>query len=229
MNKNRFGILLSALLLAAMVIVPGVSAYQASSYGNTYSNLDTNQVARDAADELYDMGYVSTAHTGYPGATAARNLMSSDNVFFFDGHGSPGMIQFADSADSYLTARADTGYPHLQSSSGQLADIVLAVYMACNTAVASDTNGNLAYQSYAEGVDMSIGWSSNINSAQSEYWSGRFWYWLDDGCSVKIASQRATSDLTDLYTAGNLGGMNNSVCRSSGTCASTIDPARAGS
>lgn len=64
MKKTKFGILLSALLLAAMAIVPCVSAYQASSYGNTYSDLDTNQVARDAADELYSMGYVSTAHTG---------------------------------------------------------------------------------------------------------------------------------------------------------------------
>jgi len=228
MKTKRIGILLSAFLLAAMVIVPGVSAYQASSYGNTYSNLDTNQVASDAADELYDMGYVSTAHTGYPGATAARNLMSSDNVFFFDGHGSPGIIQFADSNDAYLTARADTGYPHLQTSSGQLADIVLAVYMACNTNVASDTYGNVAYQSFVEGVDMSLGWTGTINSGQSEYWSERFWYWLDEGCSVKIASQRATSDTSTAY-GGDLGGMGNYACRSNGNCASTIDPARAGS
>jgi len=214
-----------ALLLAAMAMVPMVSAYQASSYGPLYSNLDTAAVAQNAQGELSSMGYASTAYTGSPGASNALTRMSSDNVFFFDGHGGAGLLEFP---DSFITGK-DTGiYPHLQSSNGQLADVVLAVYMACNTAVLSDTYGNVAYQSLVEGVDMSVGWTGTINSAQSEYWSQRFWYWLDERCSVKIAAQRATSDLGDLYGTGNLGGMNNYVCRSNGNCAMTIDPARAG-
>jgi hypothetical protein len=223
MKTKKFGILLSALLLAAMVIVPCASAYQASSYGPQYTNWNFGPAAVTAANELNAMGYASTPYTGSPGASTARTRMSSDNVFFFDGHGGAGLLEFP---DSFITG-TDTGfYPHLAGSSGQLSDVVLAVYMACNTANPSDTYGNVAYQSLVEGVDMSLGWTNTINSVQSEYWSGRFWYWLDEGCSVKIASQRATSDTSTAY--GDLGGMDGVICRSNGNCAMTIDPARAG-
>jgi len=153
--------------------------------------------------------------------------MNSDNVFFFDGHGGPGRLQFSASSDQFMTAKTNSVYPYLQGSNGQLADTVLAVYMSCNSATLDDTYGNVAYQSFVEGVDMSLGWTNTITSGQSDYWSGRFWYWLDEGCSVKIASQRATSDTNTAY-GGNPGGMDSVVCRSNGNCAMTIDPARAG-
>jgi len=226
MKIKKSGILLSALLLAAMVLVPYASAYQASSYGPLYSNLDTASVAQNATTELSSMGYTSTSYTGSTlSATDARTRMANDNVFFFDGHGAPGIIQFPVSG---ITARNSGAFSsYLESSNNQLRDIVLAVYMACNTGVLSDNYGNLLTQSYSEGIDMSVGWITEINSAQSSYWSDRFWYWLDEGCSVKIASQRATSDTRDAYQ-GILGGMNNQTCRGDNYCSMTIDPARAG-
>jgi hypothetical protein len=192
------------------------------------------QTAINAAAELSSMGYTSTAyyHSGliYPNPTAggARTRMSNDNVFFFDGHGGPGIMQFPDS--SAIIARNTGAYPqYLEGSSGALNDIILAVYMACNTGVLSGGYGDLLGQSYTEGIDQSIGWTSNINSAQSSYWSDRFWYWTDERCTPKIAASRATSDLSDLYGSGNLGGMNNYLCRGNNYCTMTIDPARAGS
>jgi hypothetical protein len=234
MKTKKIGILLAAIALAAMVMVPCVNAYQASSYGPEYSSLNTMQTAINAAAELSNMGYASTAyyHSGllFPNPTAgdARTRFSNDNVFFFDGHGGSGIIQFPDS--SAMIARNTGAYPqYLEGSGGALNDVILAVYMACNTGVLSGSYGDLLGQSYTEGIDQSIGWTSNINSAQSSYWSDRFWYWADEGCTPKISASRATSDLRDLYGSSNLGGMNNYLCRGDNSCTMIIDPARAGS
>jgi len=230
MKKFRIRVILPALLLVAMAMVPIASAYQASSYGPEYSNMNTMQTAINADAELDNMGYVSTAyyHSGYlypnPTASDARTRMSNDNVFFFAGHGGAGLLEFP---DSFITG-SDTGiYPHLAGSSGQLSDVVLAVYMACNTGIPSGAYGDLLGQSYAEGIDQSIGWTSNIDSGYSGYWSDRFWYWADEGSSPKIAAQRATSDLYDI-SPYYYGGMNNYLCNGNNYCTMTIDPARAG-
>lgn len=232
MKKSKLGIILIALVCAGMTMVPYASAYQASSYGPEYSDMNTMQTAMNADAELDNMGYVSTAyyHSGifYPNPTAgdARSRMSSDNVFFFDGHGGPGIIQFPDG--SGIIALNTGAYPqYLQGSGGALSDIILAVYMACNTGVTSGAYGNLLGQSYTEGIDQSIGWTSNIDSGYSGYWSDRFWYWADEGSSPKIAAQRATSDLYDI-SPYYYGGMNNYLCNGNNYCTMTIDPARAG-
>ncbi|MCK9581156.1 MAG: hypothetical protein M0Q92_12035 [Methanoregula sp.] len=232
MKAKKFGILLSALLLAAVAIVPCVSAYQASSYGIDYADaLDTTTVAATAASELSSMGYSSTAYTPYPTVTAARTQMNSDNVFFFDGHGTSGGIEFY---DTFMTAKNTGIYTnYLEGSNGELQDIVLAVFMSCNSAVSHSVYGNLPNQAYSEGVDMSIAWTSDIHSTASSIWSDRFWYWLNQGCSVKIASQRATSDVKAVVPPvidgiPNYGGMTNWLCKASDTCAHTIKPARAG-
>jgi len=232
MKRCKFSVILFALIVAAMAAVPCVSAYQASSYGPEYSNMNTMQSAINADAELDNMGYISTAyyHSGiwFPNPTAsdARTRMSNDNVFFFIGHGGPGLIEFPDS--SRVTAQNTGASSHyLQGSTGELNDIILAVYMACNTGVTSSVYGNLLGQSYSEGIDQSIGWTSNIDSGYSGYWSDRFWYWADEGCSPKIAAQRATSDLYDI-SPYYYGGMNNYLCNGNNYCTMTIDPARAG-
>lgn len=228
MGRQRFSTLLPALLLAVMVIVPCASAYQASSYGNTYTNLDTNEAARVAANELASMGYTSTAHTGRPGAADARTRMANDNVFFFDGHAAPGMLEFSDGSSSIMTAKTSSTYPHLENSNGELTDIVLAMFMGCNSANSDSSNGNLVTQAQTEGIDMSVGWTSSFDAGEARYWSDRFWYWLDEGCSVKIAIRRATSDTRDRVYPNDLTGVQNVQCNGNNWCSMTIDPARAG-
>lgn len=228
MKRFKIGFVLLAFLLAGTIMIPGVNAYQASSYGNTYTSLDTNDAARVAANELQSMGYASTAHTGYPAATYARSHMVNDNVFFFDGHGSPGKLEFSDGTSIYMTAKTSSVYPYLENSNGELADIVLAVYMACNSANSDSSNGNLLTQSRTEGMDMSVGWTSTFDAGEARYWSDRFWYWLNEGSSVKIAMQRATSDTRDRVYPDALTGIQNVQCNGDNWCSMTIDPARAG-
>ncbi|PKL58565.1 MAG: hypothetical protein CVV34_01665 [Methanomicrobiales archaeon HGW-Methanomicrobiales-5] len=227
MKPKRIGTLLSALLLAAMIIVPCVSAYQASSYGTSYTDgLDTTTAASTARSEQSSMGY-SASYIGNTNANIAFSRMTADNVFFFDGHGSAGQIVFQQSGiDSAITA-SNPSLPRLSSyTSGELNDIALAVYMACNTANSDSTNGNLLDQSTSKGVDTAVGFSSTIYPTQSSYWSNRFWYYLDEGYNIRDAAVYATSDNSNNFGWWNQGGMNNYVIR--GSLSSAIDPARAG-
>jgi len=228
MIRPRFGILLSALLLAAMAIVPCVSAYQASSYGTYYSDdyLDTRSVAQTARSELSSMGYSSTYY-GNADATDAYNGMAFDQVFFFDGHGDAGMMKFRKSTVSTFITADNPGYARISDYSyNSLNDMALAVYMSCNSANTGATNGNLMDESTSNGVDSVVGFSNYINSAQSGYWSGRFWYYLDEQYNINDAAVYSLIDTRSQYGWFNPGGMDSYVIR--GSLSSTIDPQRAG-
>ena len=213
-----------------MVLVPCVSAYQASTYGGVYSTgEDTSTMMSNANYRLSQMGYNSWGQAGDPGT--AWNRMQSDQVFYFAGHGLPGALMFTDG--SYLSGAnsQNSNYDIDSFSSGQVNDMVLAVYMACNSA-SDDTQwtgyGNLLTSSYNRGIDNSVGFSSTISVDQSQYWSQRFMYYLDAGYSINSAMGQASTETSNQYGWWNMGGLQNNVCRGDNSCARAIDPAQAG-
>ncbi|MEN6443509.1 MAG: hypothetical protein ABFC71_07150 [Methanoregula sp.] len=226
MNSIRFGTFLSALLLAGMVLTPCVSAYQASSYGVYYDTIDTRATGQVAANELTSMGY-SASYIENPSASSVFLRMPSDNVFFVDGHGSPGQIVFQHNGVDSAISASNPGLIRLSSfTSGELNDVALAVYVACNTANTDSTNGNLLYESTSRGVDTAVGFSNYITSPQSEYWSNRFWYYLDERYNIHDAAVYSLIDTRAQYGLLNPGGMDSYVIQ--GSISSAIDPARAG-
>ena len=226
MKLRKLSLVLLALLLAAMAMVPMVGAYQASTYGTNYGDgLDTSSVAQTAKDEQNSMGYSASRYLN-SNADSAFSRMASDNVFFFDGHGAPGRIIFKQNGVSTIITGNNLNYPRLSSYvSGELNDVALAVYMACETANTNSINGNLLDESTARDIDTAIGFSNNINSDQSGYWSNRFWYYLDERYNINDASVYATSDTRTTYY-NDAGGLDSYVIR--GSLSSAIDPARAG-
>lgn len=228
MKKTRFGILLSALLLAAMTIVPCVSAYQASSYGAIYSGgLDSRISAQTAQSELSSMGYSGTYHWNEAAGTAL-NMMPSDQVFFFVGHAGPGFINYEKNGVLTSLTANNPGLARISSLSySDLNDMALAVYMGCDTANTDSTNGNLLSTSTSLGVDTAMGFSQDITSPQVGYWSGRFWNYLDNGYSVSQAAGAADADNQANFGYWQQGGMDYRVIQ--GNNYLVIDPARAGS
>ncbi len=227
MKPFKWSVVLLALLLAAMAMVPMVGAYQTSNYGTNYNDgLDTTGPAQNAQSEQNNMGYSASSYLTSD-ANSAFSRMASDNIFFFDGHGDAGRILFKQNGVSTIITATNLNYPRISSyTSGQLDDIALTVYMACNTANTNSINGNLLDESTSKNVDTAVGFSNNINSAQSGYWSNRFWYYLDEVYNINDAAVYATSDTRSAYGNNNVGGMDSYVIRGCLSCA--IDPARAG-
>jgi len=226
MKTLKISVILLALLLAAMAMVPMVSAYQASNYGTNYGDgLDTSSVAQTAQSEQNSMGYSASRYLN-SNADSAFSRMASDNVFFFDGHGDAGRILFKQNGVSTIITGNNLNYPRLSSYIyGELNDVALAVYMACNTANTNTINGNLLDESTSRGIDTALGFSNSINSAQSGYWSNRFWYYLDERYNFNDAAVYATSDTRATYN-NDAGGLDSYVIR--GSLSGAIDPARAG-
>jgi hypothetical protein len=227
MKKPRLSIILPVLLLVGIMMVPMVSAYQSSNYGTDYGDgLDTRLQSQTAQSEQSSMGY-SAGNYENSAASSAFSRMASDQVFFFDGHGGAGLMQFkSGGVYSYITA-SNPSYSRISSyTSGELNDIALAVYMACYTANTDGTNGNLLAQSTARGADTAVGFSQSIYSTQSGYWSNRFWYYLDNGYSVAQAAGAANADNQAYFGYWDQGGMDYHVIQ--GNNYMVIDPARAG-
>lgn len=229
MKTKKIGILLSAFLLAAMVIVPCVSAYQASSYGTNYGDgMDTTSIALNARNELKHMGYTSS-YFGNRDANTAYNRMTSDQVFYFFGHGDAGRILFKESGLPMTAISADNPYllPTISGHSySEMNDIALAIYLACNTANTDSTNGNLLYESTSNGVDTAVGFSNYITKGQAAYWSDQFMYYLDEQYNINDAAVYSLVDVRNEYGMFNVGGMDSYVIQ--GSVSSTIDPQRAG-
>lgn len=230
MKRLKIGIVLLAFLLAGMVLVPGASAYQASSYGAIYTGgLDSRITAQTAQSELSSMGYSGSYHWN-DAVGSAFLRMPSDQVFFFVGHSGPGYINFEqDGVTASLTADNSNLYHISSLSYNDLNDMALAVYMGCNTADTDwlNGNGNLLSTSTSRGVDTAMGFSDEITSPQVGYWSGRFWNYLDNGYSVSQATTAADTDNVANFGYWEQGGMNSHSIQGSSNM--VIDPARAGS
>ena len=227
MKTKRIGILLSALLLAAIAIVPCVSAYQASSYGAIYTGgLDSRITAQTAESKLSSMGYSGTYHWN-DAANSALRRMPSDQAFFFVGHGGPGFINYEQSGVTTSLTANNPGLARISSlNPNDLKDMALAVFMGCDTSDYDSTNGNLLSTSTSMGVDTAMGFADDITSPQVGYWSGRFWYYLDNGYSVSQATSSADTDNIANFGYWSQGGMNSHYIQ--GNSNIIIDPARAG-
>jgi hypothetical protein len=227
MKIKRFSILLSALLLAAMAIVPCVSAAPASDYD--FSGLST-PTASTAASYQTQMGYSSSSATN-AWATDAYSGIDSASVFFFNGHGvidngvDGGGIAFTNKI-IYAT-NPYVGDFALVNKNNEIRDVLLAVYDACYTGTTSSTHGNLVDMSITKGVDNVIGFTGSIGASKSNYWSDRFWYRLSTGESIGNAANNAKNDA---YWNGVPGwdGLNTMIVKGSDPVNTYLTPARMG-
>ena len=177
--------------------------YPASQYGDA---LDTRSYAYSAGIQQYNDGY-SAYYSENFGAYNAFSNIKDDAVFFFIGHGQPGLLYFYNGTTSFMLAQEYDGhqnipYPHyfLSSTTTELNDVLLAVFVACHSGATDPVLGNLVDTSYQKGVDNTIGFERTIYYPYVGYWSDRFWYRCLYGAlgspqSFKDASNGATMDV----------------------------------
>jgi hypothetical protein len=227
MKKNRIGILLSALLLAAMAIVPCVSAAQASNYD--FSGLST-PTAANAVYYQNQMGY-NPQMTTDAWADDAYDDMENDAIFFFNGHGilengvNGGGIAFTNYR--IVASNPDSGDYSLNYLNNEMRDLLLAVYDGCYTGRTSANHGNLVDMSITKGADNVIGFTGLIGATKSNYWSDQFWYRTRTGESIGSAAVNAKNDAYFYGTRG-YDGVDTLVVKGSNPSNTYLTPARMG-
>jgi hypothetical protein len=224
MKRLKIGIVLLTFLLAGMVLVPGASAYRADNWGPNYGLFeDFSNAAYNAAVKQSSMGYAAYYDSDNSASTAWDNL-PSDQVFSFNGHGNNGGIIFSD--DTWIYANNPGSSQSISSlTGGQLNDLALAVFVNCNSGYGTS---NLLTSTVGHGGDAAIGFTGEITKAQSDYWTGRLWYYLDQSYSIQNAANMAQSDTLSSYWYA-FGGIDTMTYQQSGSGYSRVlDPAVAG-
>lgn len=224
MKRFKIRVVLLALLLAGMAMIPCVSAYRADNWGPNYGLFeDFSNAAYNAAVKQSSMGYGAYYDSDNSASTAWSNL-PSDQVFSFNGHGNNGGIIFYDSTWIYANNPSST-QSISKLTSGELNDLALAVFVSCNSGFGSS---NLLTSTVAQGGDAAIGFTGEITKAQSDYWNGRLWYYLDQSYSIQNAANMAQADTLSSYWYA-YGGIDTMTYQQSGSGYSRVlDPAVAG-
>jgi len=216
------GTLVFCTLMILSPVFEPASAYRASNYAVNDEGIYTYPYIQQAAQEQTSMGYSASTFIGVD-ANYAFNRLPDDQVFYFNGHGGPGMIDFG---TTYLYASV-SGYDSISEfTSGQLNDLALAVFVGCNTGLTSSGGlGNLLTESTSRGTDCALGFTDQIESNKAGYWSDNFWGQLDQGETVGDGAAEALQ-YTRIYYLWQTGGVESYIIY--GNSNLKIDPAVAG-
>jgi len=223
---NKYILPLLVMLIVQLAIPVSATQYTppwTHNYGYYYTtppypqdrSFDSRSYATYAANIQSIVGYNSYDLPG-SGAYILFNNMKEDAVFFFSGHGGVvgdtpgGALECFNGTKSYIFAE-DKGWDvfddryFLSSTTTELNDILLALYVGCHTGKESDYFGNLVDMSSQKGVDNVIGFIHFIYFPPAGYWSDRFWYRCLYGGqggshqSFKYAASGAVADVMIKY------------------------------
>ena len=134
LRKNCIALL--ALLVAAMVIVPCVSAAKQATDVEGRGDISYlyNDVSVYAATQQNSMGYSAHSYLR-PGKSTVLSRLSSDSIFHFNGHGYPGKFQVSDQSNIWITGTELNSY--------SFPNMKFAMFQCCNCGQTSSTDGNL--------------------------------------------------------------------------------------
>ena len=181
------------------------TAVQASCYGVKYSGSsglganDETLIADFSAGELRQAGYHAAALTD-SSAQDAFDRLAADRVFVFGGHGSPHGVYFQlpDGGDvSVLQSRFWIGDIALQCVSvenADLADLALAVFMACDCGKGANEDGNILKAFNDDGTSVAIGFAQDVGPSVGSWMQSFFAYATEDGLEVGAAANKAGED-----------------------------------
>lgn len=203
------------ILLIGLIslLVCSVSAYPAHNYDTYVSDLDTTPTAADAEIDQEAIGYTGYSSTNCL-ASYAYTHFPNDAIFFFNGHGitytdnvKGGGIQFG--GDSVIIAKSYNGNPINKAkycitdySYNELDNVLLAVYLACYSAVESQYHESLVRHTVEKGADTCIGFQGSIIESKSCRWSEQFWEYLKNGETIADAADDAKNDCYWQYPFG---------------------------
>jgi hypothetical protein len=207
-------VLIFGILISWATVVYSETTKYATCYGALYWNIDTRKDATTAANNFSKAGYISFARHNYDAGMAYRHI-STDNIFFFSGHGNSGLIEFDDGEKtSRIYAKSNSSSNTLNTK--DLSNVRLAIYGSCLSAETGDNTGNLLDVSYDQGVKCAIGWAGTVNAGQHSTWLSEFSYRLRKGDTVLDARWAADAKVRSVW-GSRTGGTENHRCRGSNT------------
>ena len=163
-------------------------------YGETenggYSSVAT---ATASLPLLWNMGYDAGQYINNSANSGYSSLPNVD-LFLFNHHGGPGMLEFRVNSGekSYIVADAANDY-YLTSADREIADlssmsnINLAIYCGCNTAQYSSTYGDLVEETLEKGAKCAIAWYDEVYDTNSNRWFELFFTYCGQGKTIAQA------------------------------------------
>ncbi len=176
---------------------------------NNNRTFDTTANTQDFKTIMEEFGYVTGSWTNR-NATIAQGLLMSTDVFFFIGHGQPGIIEFRNSdgssngvlavnsvvADCFEVG-SDRKYVE-DFEKNELAMARLVVYLGCSTGVNNITTGtsyNLVSLTYEKGAHCVLGTTEDIYIDDTKKWVEYFLEKISDGYNIQNAIKYAEDQL----------------------------------
>lgn len=154
--------------------------------------IDTSKYAPDMLELLEDMGYWAYSYVDVH-ARIAYDLMSTEDVFIFSGHGGNGYLFFREDPSSeyngILTAR-NTTYPAISAKPhNDLARMRAAVFAGCSTGADDGVDDaelacNLVGITYQRGAHFVLGRPETVAYPIDDFWVQKFLYYCTEGYTV---------------------------------------------
>lgn len=195
-------VLLTCLLFCAVAgsIQPCAINYQ-NYYPDGVNSVPTGETALIIQKH---MGFYGDCYTNSNAASAYDGLKNS-SIFYFTGHGGPGYLKFPD--NTLIIANSSYGRDAVLSNTGEgdLNMLKLVVLNGCNTANDDPDIGSLPDEFLRLGADTVLCFRTPIGNDESNYWSDRFWSYMDKGYTAGDAAYCARNDV--FFNFGRFGGM----------------------
>lgn len=172
----------------------------------------------DTMNEIYqaDTDFESAGYECIAGKNMDANYiyddLSSDYIFMFSGHGSPGNIHcYNGSKNTYISASGSSSDTYYLENLGAnaLGKMLVTIYGGCETAVSSSSEGNLLDATYEKGASFVVGWKTTVDVSQHNCWLKAFTNSLSSGNNVSKAILDADDAVEQEFGSSNLGGTNN--------------------
>jgi len=193
--------------------------------------LDTRPYAANTSYYQNLMGYAGHAYTDYS-AAQAFNYLPDGAIFSFDGHGNNQALLYVNqtAASRIDTAPYDGRIPNVyylsDFNSGELNDVIFALFLSCHTAEVNPIRGNWITHAMDKGVDNAIGFTGNITNNKAKYWAYRFWNYNNLNYNIYSSAYLAAYDTALYPPIGGPSGFENWVF--GGNWQTKLKPARYG-
>ncbi|MDQ2086959.1 hypothetical protein RBH29_11020 [Herbivorax sp. ANBcel31] len=182
-------ILIVAILVTWSSMVFSQTKY-ASCYGFYYDWVHDTTGNATYAGACYEIqGYASFVYHDYD-ANFALNHLSTDDIFFYSGHGHYTELIFYDGKNKDDTDN-DCSNSYLQMEDVEekdLSGMTLAVLAGCNTA---DFGSNITTTFHEQGATCAVGWENTLRVPQKATWLEHFNGSLSNNSTVNQAIQTA--------------------------------------
>ncbi len=171
--KRKLLLVLVASFIISSFAIANAFAWTADNYDQNSLSPFSTPHANTASVFQRDIGYTATPHTNEI-VNNAYNRLSSDDVFFYAGHASGGILM------SFTGNQITQKNSQFAIENLALSQMLLAVYSGCNTAD-RDSSFGCFLDGTNQGIKCVLAWNDPQYYPMAGTWMDRYWdcmrYW----------------------------------------------------